>query len=56
MKTAILFLIVIGFVGCSAKASGTATAISIASPSSGYSCFAIMNDSGQAVGGNCLKE
>jgi hypothetical protein len=40
----------------SAKASGPSYAQEIGSPSSGVRCFAIYNQSGDAVGGNCVKE
>jgi hypothetical protein len=42
--------------GCSAKATGTAAAIIIPAPTSGYTCFGIVDQDGKIAGGNCVKE
>lgn len=57
MKTVLFVLVAIFLSACgSAKASGVSIAQEISSPSSGIRCFAIYNQAGDAVGGNCLKE
>lgn len=55
---ACVFLVsLIGPSGCSEpKASSNISAAVIAAPLSGYTCFALLDDTGKAVGGNCVKD
>ncbi|HAR41166.1 MAG TPA: hypothetical protein DCS07_00790 [Bdellovibrionales bacterium] len=50
-------LFFLALTGCAQSQGGSSpTAELIASPLSGYSCFAIRDDAGKVVAGNCVKE
>lgn len=57
MAKYILIVLALAASACSrSHADGLPTAKVIASPMSGYTCFAFVNDSGQAMNGTCVKD
>ena len=57
MRSLALVLVALSLAACAkVKASGSASAQLVTSPLPGYTCFAIMNGAGDAVGGACVKD
>jgi hypothetical protein len=56
MRTIIGILAALLLAGYSARAGGAVSVKVVPAPLAGYTCFAIENSSGDAVGGNCVKE
>lgn len=57
MKKAILVLLAILVINSCGKVNSDSTrAELVMSPAAGYRCFAIIDNDGKAVGGNCSKE
>lgn len=58
LALSLLVFTIVGLTRCgteSAQAGGSAYADTISGPG-GYTCFAIYNSGGSAVGGNCVKD
>jgi len=57
LKYPFLMLVMIMVSACAkSHADGLPTAKVIASPMAGYTCFAFVNDAGQAMNGTCVKD
>jgi len=54
MRYLILALFVL--TGCAEAKSGSRAAVIIPSPMNGYVCFGVQNDSGEIVGGSCVRD
>ena len=57
MKLSILIvLLLVVLNSCGAAKSDSTHAEVIPSPLAGYTCFAVKDDTGKTVGGNCVKD
>lgn len=56
MRPSLLALVVVILSGCSGAKAGGSSARVIPTPLSGYTCFAVEDGAGNAVGGNCVKD